>query len=293
MSSRLSMAQLRVLDAVANRRNFSDAAKSLSVSQPSVSNHVSSVEKRYGTRLFDRRGHVAVPTPELESLLPRIRTTLLLVDELETELESRKSLETGQLRVGYSTYQVAVPILTRFMQDHPSVKVEARDMASHDLLANLENGDLDVACMTAREIPAHLSGIPLKDLRVVLAVPENHPFARCGSIKMRDLEGQPLIQREMSSTTRRMLEAHAAMTRTQLTTILAVGSWGSIVDMVRAGLGIGVCLDVEVSGVPDLVCVEIEDAKLVASQYMVHLPQRRMISAVKAFMASAERLNDK
>jgi DNA-binding transcriptional LysR family regulator len=63
--------------------------------------------------------------------------------------------------------------------------------------------------------------------------------------------------------------------------------------MVRAGLGIGVCLDVEVNGVDGLVPVEISDARLIATQYMVHLPQRKMISAVKAFLTSAERLDGK
>ena len=277
---------MRAIEAVATNRNFSDAAKALGISQPSVSNHVTSVESRFAVRLFDRRGHVAVPSPELEALLPRLRTILMLTDELEGELDSRRALEIGQLRVGYSTHQVAVPILTRFMRDYPAVKVEARAMASDDLIKGLEAGDLDVACVTAREVPGQLSGIWLRDMRIVLAVPEDHPFAARGRISIRELEGQPLIQREVGSSTRRLLEARAALARVPLTTILAVGSWGTIVSMVRAGVAIGVGLDVEVEGVRGVTRVDIEDGDMAAGQFLVYLPERKVISAVQAFLAT-------
>lgn len=282
---KLSLGQLRAIDAVVTNRNFSDAAKALGISQPAVSNHVNSVEGHFRTRLFDRRGYVAVPTPELEALLPRLRTVLILMDELEGALEKRRSLVVGQLRVGYSTYQTAVPVLTRFMQDNPGVKVEARAMASHDLLQGLENGDLDVACLTAKEVPAHLSGVLLRNMRVVLAVPEGHPLARTGQVSFAELAGVPLIQREITSATRRIFEASARLARVELNTILAVGSWGTITEMVHSGLGIGVGLDAEVNAT-GLVPVEITDAQMNAAQFVVHLPERKMISAVQAFMTT-------
>ncbi|MCP9482494.1 LysR family transcriptional regulator [Shimia sp. CNT1-13L.2] len=290
---RLSLSQLRAIEAVASRRNFSDAAGLLGVSQPSISNHVTAVESRFGVQLFERRGHQAVQSQELERLLPKLRTILTLVDELEGEMEGRRALETGHLRVGYSTYQIAVPILTRFMRRFPNVQVEARSMASSDLASRLESGDLDVACITAREIPAHLSGIWLRDMKIVLAVPVSHPFAEKGRVSFKDLVGQPLIQREVTSNTRKLLEARAALARAPLTTILAVGSWGSIVEMIRAGVGLGVGLDVEVENVPGITRVEVDDKALKASQFLVHLPERRVVSAVQAFLSTATELAPK
>ncbi|MBE1284040.1 MAG: LysR family transcriptional regulator [Rhodobacteraceae bacterium] len=287
---RLSLSQLRAIEAVASRRNFSDAAGLLGVSQPSVSNHVTAVESRFGMQLFERRGHQAVQSRELEQLLPKLRTILTLVEELEGEMEGRRALETGHLRVGYSTYQVAVPILTSFMQRFPNVQVEARSMASSDLVNRLESGDLDVVCITAREVPGQMSGICLRDMRIVLAVPETHPFATKRSVTLKDLAGQPLIQREVTSNTRKLLEARAALARVPLTTILAVGSWGSIVEMVRAGVGLGIGLDVEVDDVPGIVRVELEDKSLTASQFLVYLPERRVVSAVQAFLSTASEL---
>jgi len=287
---RLSLSQLRAIEAVALRQNFSDAAGLLGLSQPSVSNHVKAVERGFGVQLFERRGHNAEQSFELQRLLPKLRTILTLVDEFEAEMESGKTLKTGRLRLGYSTYQIAVPILTRFMKHFPNVQVEARSMASTDLVGRLENGDLDVACITAREMPGQMSGLWLRDMAIVLAVPEGHPFAKKGTVSLKDLEGQPLIQREVTSNTRKLFEARAALERVALTTVLAVGSWGSITEMVRAGVGIGVGLDVEVDRSSEIVRVEIDSKALTASQFLVHLPERSVVAAVQAFRATATEL---
>ncbi len=286
----LSVAQVRAIEAVASHGTFSTAAKRLGVSQPSVSNHVTSVETQFRVQLFERRGHQAVPTAMLNGLLPRLRTMLMLLDEVEHELHQHRALEGGQLRVGYSTYQVAVPILTRFMRNHPSVQVEAKAMASHDLLARLEQGDLDVACLSAREVPSHLAGMLLRRLKIVLAVPKAHPFAALGRVDLQALEGQALIQREKTSGTRRVFDARASVLQVPVRTILAVGSWGSISELVRAGVGLGIGLDAEVRQSPGLVAVDINDAALHVSQFLVYLPERKMVSGVQAFLASAQQV---
>lgn len=279
----LSLPQMRAIEAVAESGSFSGAAKRLGISQPSVSNHVTAVENRFRTKLLDRRGHEVSATADLLAILPKIRSILVLVDELERTLNSKKSLETGQLRVGYSTYQVAMPILTRFMHRYPAVQVEARAMASHDLIVALENGDLDAICVTARELPAHLAGAKICDMRVIVAVPQDHEFAGRDSVALRDLVGQPLIQREASSSTRRMFDAQASLLQLQMTTSLAVGSWGSIVELVRGGIGLGIGLDCEVTQETGISAVPISDPVIPVA----HLPERRMVSTVQAFLEMA------
>ena len=283
----LSLPQMRAIDAVVTSGTFSGAAKLLGISQPSVSNHVTAVEARYKTQLFERNGHTIHPTDELDAILPKIRSMLVLVDELESNLNSKRALETGQLRVGYSTYQIAIPILTRFMHKYPAIQIEARAMASDDLMHHLDKGDLDVACMTAKEIPAHLAGRKICDVTVVVAVPEDHPLAKRESVPLRELAGIPLVQREKASYTRRLFDSQASIANLEMTTTLAVGSWGSIIELVRGGIGIGVGLDKEVTGEPGIVSVPISGPVMTAAQFLVHLPERRMISAVQAFLETA------
>lgn len=280
----ISINQLRAIEAVASHGSFSAAAKSLGISQPSVSNHVTALEGKFKTRLFDRNGYNTTPTHELTDFIPKIRSILLLAQELEDQLNQKKDLKTGSLRIGYSTYQIAVPILTRFMKRYPDIAVEATAMASDDLMEKLEAGHLDVACITAKEMPAGLSGVETCKMEVMLAVSPDHPFAKRDYVDIKELHDQPLIQREKSSVTRRMFEAQAALAQVRVQNVLAVGSWGAILELVRGNVGIGVGLDVEVMNAPDIVAVKLRKGGVSASQFIAHLPDRKMMSTVQAFI---------
>lgn len=284
MPRKLSLGQLRAIDAVARHGSFSLAAKEIGVSQPSVSNHVQSVEGHFGVQLFHRNGHSITPTPLLDSILPSVRSALAVSEDIEAQLSQRRMLESGHLSIGYSTYQIAVPYMTRFMRDHPGIQIEARAMASHDLLPQLERGELDVGFITARELPTPFIGHEILQTRLVLAVPPDHPFAARTKVKWPDIDGQPLIQREKSSGTRRIFEAAAKLAQVELRTILAVGSWGTISTMVRSGVGLGVAMDAEILPNDGLVRVEIDDRSLVAGHYVACLPEMRSVAAVKRFL---------
>lgn len=284
MPRNLSLSQLRAIEAVDRLGSFSLAARDIGVSQPSVSNHVQTVESHFGVKLFRRHRLGITSTPLLEELLPAIRAALSMTDDIAAQLSRRKELELGSLAIGYSTYQVAVPYMTRFMKAFPSIRVEARAMASHDLLPELERGQLDLCFITAREIPAHLVGREILSARLVLAVPPDHPFAARIQVDWTEIAGLPLIQREKSSGTRRIFEAAAKLARVELNTILGVGSWGTIVTMVRAGIGLGVALDAEIQPSDGLVAVLVNDRSLQARHYLVCLPEMQLVSPVRRFL---------
>ena len=94
ITGNLSLAQLRALEAVVRTGSFTDAAKEIGVSQPSISNHIQGLESRFKTKLLVKSGYSVSATPVLASLLPRIRALLALAGDLETEL-SHHQLHTG------------------------------------------------------------------------------------------------------------------------------------------------------------------------------------------------------
>ena len=51
-------------------------------------------------------------------------------------MQEENALATGRIAVGYSTDQfVSCPVLFRLIAKHPGIRIEARAMASEDLLA--------------------------------------------------------------------------------------------------------------------------------------------------------------
>lgn len=287
---KLSLNQLRALEAVVRTSSFSAAAKELGISQPSVSNHLSALEKHYCTQLIHRNGRSAEPTQACSEILSRIRSVLAMSEEIEQALEGRKQLQAGTLRVGYSTYQFAMPVLSRFMEKYPDIKIEARAMASHDLNPLLQDGNFDVTFITSKQEPKGVSSKHLCSEKVVAVVPKSHPFAGCNRISWQEVASCPLVQREKSSETRRVFEAAANAANVNLNTILALGSWGSIVTTVHAGMGIGIAMSGEVTPADQLVPVSIDDETLSVNHYMACLPEMQHVATISAmFDASEER----
>ncbi|MFD1694187.1 LysR family transcriptional regulator [Roseibium aestuarii] len=285
---KLSISQLQALEAVARTGSFTQAARQLGIAQPSVSNHVQALETRYKTRLFTKTGYTAEPTPALQRLLPRIRALLALAADLEADLSRRGALGAGELRIGYSTYQLAIPLISRFMTRYPELRIEARAAASQDLMDLLEEGDLDLAFVTAREAPTGYHAVPLAHTRIVVVVPASHEMAARQTLTWAELAALPLIQRETSSGTRRIFEAAARLQRITPKTILALGSWGSIATLILAGNGFGIAMAAEIEADPRFRGLLIEDPNLALSHFAVCAPDMTRVAAISAFLSSLE-----
>ncbi|OJJ11287.1 LysR family transcriptional regulator [Alphaproteobacteria bacterium AO1-B] len=282
----LSLSQLRALEAVIRRGSFSAAAKEIGVSQPSISNHVHGLENRFKTRLIAKSGYSVSATPALEALLPKIRAILALTSDLESELLHQKQLGAGELRIGYSTYQLAIPRISAFMARHPEISIEARALATSDILDLFDNGDIDIGFVTGREIPAGLEGELLVQTRIVIAARADHPLASKGTVSWKDLETLPLLQRESSSGTRKMFEAAATVARIKPKTILALGSWGSIATLIRSGIGVGIAMEAEITDRDGCVAIPIDSPSLIANHYVVWQKDMAGVAAIEAFRAS-------
>lgn len=282
----LSLSQLRALEAVVRRGSFSAAAKEIGVSQPSISNHVHGLENRFKTRLIAKSGYSVSATPALEALLPKIRAILALTSDLESELLHQRQLGAGELRIGYSTYQLAIPRISAFMARHPEISIEARALATSDILDLFDNGDIDIGFVTGREIPAGLEGELLVQTRIVIAARADHPLASKGVVSWKDLETLPLLQRESSSGTRKMFEAAATVARIKPKTILALGSWGSIATLIRSGIGVGIAMEAEITDRDGCVAIPIDSPSLIANHYVVWQKDMAGVAAIEAFRAS-------
>lgn len=295
MRSSLTLAQLRLLDALARSGSITRAARALSVSQPSVSSQLRGLENRYRLRLFARDGHRLEPTEEGEALLPRIRALLALADEIEGALNGVRELEQGRLRVGYSTHQFVMRVLGSFMDRHRGIRIEARSMASFDLLKQLRGGEIDAAFVTLPTPEAELALLELRREAVVLMAPKDHPLSGSGRIALKALAGQRLVQREPSSGTRRALEGAAARAGIGLQSVLDLGSWESMRAGVLGGIGLGVAMAGELGSDPEIVAIEVElpgGRALSVGHYLTCLPESRALAAINALFALTETLQE-
>lgn len=131
--------------AVAQTRNFSEAARRLGLQQSTVSQHIRKLEDAAGRRLFVRDTHHVVPTADGEAMVG-FANSILEANERAQRYFAGSQLR-GRVRFGTSEDFVSsrLPdVLRNFVQRHPLVDLELTVDLSATLNAMLDEGALDL-----------------------------------------------------------------------------------------------------------------------------------------------------
>jgi DNA-binding transcriptional LysR family regulator len=123
---KIQIGELVEFVAVAEYRSFTRAAAQLGLSASTLSQTIRAAEDRLGLRLLNRTTRHVAPTPAGQHLLERLRPVL---EDLETaleELNEYRDRPAGFLRLAIApaASHVMGPILARFAEQHPDIKIE-------------------------------------------------------------------------------------------------------------------------------------------------------------------------
>ena len=139
-----SAAQLSALIAVADAENFTLAARSLGLAQPTVHRAVTQLESEAGRALFERRPHGLVPTRPALALAQAARLAFSELEQAEADLAELDGREEGRITVGALPLARSVLLpaaLSRFRAQRPRQKLRVVDGLYSELLTALRRGD--------------------------------------------------------------------------------------------------------------------------------------------------------
>lgn len=146
--------QLHIFMVAAELEDFSEAARHLNLSQPSVSAQVQSLERSLGTQLFRRSGRHISLTKEGHVLLPLAREMVNLSIHVEETMASLGGSVVGHLKLGCSTAvgMYTLPrAIARFRAQHPQVQVSCNIMTRRNVLDALLEGAIQLPRTSSRE----------------------------------------------------------------------------------------------------------------------------------------------
>ncbi len=117
---------LAVFLAVAEEKSFSAAAKKLSLTQPTVSFHIDTMERKFGCPLFVRTRRGADLTIYGRTLYENTRSVQDLLDRTERKIRDLCQGVAGKVTIGAGTIPgeyILPSILASFLRNHPSVSI--------------------------------------------------------------------------------------------------------------------------------------------------------------------------
>ena len=108
---------------MALKGSFSEAARSLGVSQPTVTHQIKQIERKHEVELFYRSGRGASLTQVGQSLLPFIKRMFGSFEEASTFLDDVQGMHRGHIRIGsYGPYDV-MKLVARYSAQLPAVSI--------------------------------------------------------------------------------------------------------------------------------------------------------------------------
>lgn len=280
----MRLTQLRSFHAVARAGGFTGGARLLHISQPTVTTQVRFLEETYGIELFYRRGHTVKLTPLGEQLFEMAQKIFALESETVHLLEDSGELKSGLLRVGAVGPFHVTEMLARFNQRFPGLQVSVRVGNSEEVLEGLVDYQTDVAVLAVFTDDPRFHSVPYSRHPVVIFVNRAHRFAGRRSIRIAELEGEPMIQREIGSTTRKALDDALKKAGVAPRMAMEIGSREAIREAVIMGVGIAAVSEIEYIPDPEIRMVPVSDAEMYTHAHVVCLQERRGARLVEAFL---------
>jgi DNA-binding transcriptional LysR family regulator len=138
-----------VFDTIYSERNLTQAAKSLAITQPAVSNALARLRKLFNDELFVRSARGMQPTPVADSIAQNVSEALSLLKSsvLEREVfDPAISERTYQFSMTDLAEAVVLPKLIPFFEEAaPNVSLQSYYVKRQELVRNLSRGELDFA----------------------------------------------------------------------------------------------------------------------------------------------------
>ncbi|QYC43149.1 HTH-type transcriptional regulator GltC [Nonomuraea coxensis DSM 45129] len=270
-------ATLRLFDEVARSGSFTAAAELLGQTQSAVSRRVAALERAAGGPLFERLPRGVRLTPAGAALHRHAAAVLDRLERAGEELAALHAGRGGTLRLGaFATANVdLVPgTLRRFATRRPGVELRLVEGLTTKLLERLRAGALDAAVISdyPAGLPAADTGrlVPLREDRLLVALPAGHRLAAEDAVDLRDLAGETWIEAAPRGQPTLLLAACAAAGFAPRGG-LRVAEWTGKFGFVAAGLGVTLVPELAARAVP---------AGLVLRPLRGQAPVRRVYAAL-------------
>ncbi len=289
----MELRHLKAFLHVANRMSFYKAAQSLNYAQSTVSAQIRALEEELGVRLFDRLGRRIKLTEPGRRLLPHAGRLLNLAEEARAEVASgSESFGSLNIMIPESLLTHSLPpLLSRFMNEYPGLRLNFRTCTFHGLEQELKKGLADLAFLLADGVSgSNLAVEFLGSLRLVLVAGPGHELSSKAHIQTGDLAGQTLLLSTSDCSYRRGFEDLLSEKKVYPGAVMEFSSVAALKKAVEAGLGLSLLPETaaaQEAGQGSLVVLDWAGEEMETGLLMVRHKDKWLSPSLRAFMETA------
>ena len=289
----MDLRRLEAFCKVVELKSFTKAAEEIYLSQPTVSEHIRTLEESIGEKLLDRLGREVLPTPAGKILYRYARKMLREHDEALQAIRKFRGELSGHFIIGASTIPgtyILPALIGSFKVSYPSVDITVRISGSHLIAEEVVKGGMELGIVGALWNDPSLEWKEGFSDELVVAVPPDHPWTLHDSVTLEEMAGEPFILRERDSGTRKVMEhilKEHGFDPSRLRVVAEIGSTEAVKQCVKERVGVSIVSGRALAGDlarDDLASVPVEGIRFRRSFFFVTRKKRQLSPVCSTFL---------
>ena len=186
----MTITQLKYVLAVAEHKNFTQAAEKCFVTQPTLSMQIQKIEDELSIQIFDRTKKPIQLTDIGQKIVNQAKNIVNEADRIQDIVEQQKGFIGGEFRLGIipTIMPTLLPMfLNNFIKKYPKVKLIIEELNTDEIITKLKNGNLDAAIAATPLEDEKIKEIVLYFEPFVAYIPENNVIFQKEEIEIDDL----------------------------------------------------------------------------------------------------------
>ena len=241
------MRQLEAFAKVVELQSFSRAAKSLYLTQPTISTHIVSLEKELNAKLLDRTTKTVQVTSAGEKLYGYAKKILELKEDLEQEF-GKECKVSEQIQIAGSTIpsQYILPeLIPAFQKQNSNIYFSINQGDSLYVIDEVLKHRVDIGFVGMKSENSRLHYIPFYEDKLVIVTPGDERYKELLKKKnpIVELLKEPIVLREDGSGTKKSAEKFIESMNIdvkKLNVVARINDQGIIKRSVSKGMGISI-----------------------------------------------------
>lgn len=263
---------------VANFKSITLAANYLHVSQPAVTRQIKNLEMNLGYTLFLRTKKGLNLTFEGEKLYKDVSKAIEIFNLIESKNNEDKFVEEGVIKIlsGYATTKkILLPIIVRFNQLYPNVKIFIEYYPLNEALNKLRNGEVDLLIISNDDYIEYsdIYFTPFYELHDVLVVNNDMKKNFPKKIKLDEINKYPIICKK-NSIFKKFIKNLFRDKNVDLTPTWELTDYWLVEEYIKMNMGIGV---VSREFIED----DIKNKNLIEIETDIDLPKHELTYAIR------------
>ena len=241
MALNFDLNDLQAFRAVAELKNFRQAAEAVHISQPAFSRRIEKLEQALGVKLLDRTTRRVSLTAVGRDFARKVQ---LMLDELDATLLGIKGITATRLGevtiacVPSTVYYYLSQVIRRYRERYPRIRVKVMDASANEVLAAVSRNEADFGLNFIGIQEPDILFEPLLEERFVAACRRDHPLAAKRRVGWSDLAAHDFITVGKSSGNRLLIDQALAGVPGRPESLYEARHVTTMLGLVEAGLGV-------------------------------------------------------